>query len=123
MSLTWSCITAVIDEEITQGVAWNEKALQTVEELCTIGLDVAVAGGINADIIPMLWDASLYAVVVGRGITSKMIRHMLLERSLKKSAKLGRINDLTMSNYTLEHACVRNYDLMDFKLIIRQIQG
>ena len=26
-----------------------------------------------------------------------------------------------MFNYTLEHACVRNYDLLDFKLIIRQI--
>ncbi len=43
-----------IDEETTQGVEWNEKACQTVEELCTIGLDVAVAGGINTDIIPML---------------------------------------------------------------------
>ena len=52
-----------------------------------------------------------------------MIQHVLLERSLKKSAKPGRINDLTMSNYTLEHASVQNYDLMDFKLIIRQIQG
>jgi len=60
-----------IDEETTQGVERNEKACQTVEELCTIGLDVAVAGGINADIIPMLWDAPLYAVVVGRGITAQ----------------------------------------------------
>lgn len=60
-----------IDEETTQGVAWNEKACQTVEELCTMGLDVAVAGGINADIIPMLWDAPLYAIVVGRGITAQ----------------------------------------------------
>jgi len=52
-------------------VAWNEKACQTVEELCTTGLDVAVAGGINADIIPMLWDAPLYPVVVGMGITAQ----------------------------------------------------
>ena len=58
-----------IDVETTQGVAWNEKACQTVEELCKMGLDVAVAGGINADIVPMLWAAPLYAVVVGRGIT------------------------------------------------------
>jgi hypothetical protein len=36
-----------------------------------------------------------------------MIQHVLLERSLKKSAKPGRINDLTMSNYTLERACLR----------------
>jgi len=48
-------------------VTWNEQACRTIEELCTMELDVAVAGGINADIIPMLWDAPLYAVVVGRG--------------------------------------------------------
>lgn len=52
-------------------MAWNEKACQTVEELCTTRLDVAVAGGINADIIPMLWDAPLYPVVVGMGITAQ----------------------------------------------------
>jgi 3-keto-L-gulonate-6-phosphate decarboxylase len=60
-----------IDEETTLGVAWNEKACKTVEELGTMGLDVAVASGINADIKPMLWDASLYPVVVGRGITAQ----------------------------------------------------
>ena len=72
-----------IDEDSTQGVTWNEQACRTVEEICTIELDVAVAGGINADIIPMLWDAPLYAVVVGGGARLKMIRHVLLERSLK----------------------------------------
>ena len=60
-----------IDEDSTQGVTWNEQACRTVEEICTMELDVAVAGGINADIIPMLWDAPLYAVVVGRGITAQ----------------------------------------------------
>jgi hypothetical protein len=31
------------------------------------GLDVAVAGGINENIIPMYWDTPLYAVVDWKG--------------------------------------------------------
>ena len=60
-----------IDEEMTSGALWDEEACQTVNELCGLGIDVAIAGGINADVIPLLCDASIYTVVVGRGITSQ----------------------------------------------------
>jgi len=59
-----------IDEEVTSGAAWDGKACRTVEQLCDLGLDVAVAGGVNADVIPLLCNAPLYGIVVGRGITA-----------------------------------------------------
>jgi 3-hexulose-6-phosphate synthase len=60
-----------IDEEVTQGARWDEKACRTVKELCELGVDVAIAGGIQPEILPLLCDAPLYAVVVGRGITAQ----------------------------------------------------
>jgi len=60
-----------IDEETTRGALWDEKAVKTVEELCENGLDVAIAGGVNNDILPKLKNAKLYGIVVGRGITAQ----------------------------------------------------
>jgi len=60
-----------IDEEQTVGARWDDKACQTVSDLCKLGLDVAVAGGIDADILPLLCDAPLYGIVVGRGVTAQ----------------------------------------------------
>jgi 3-hexulose-6-phosphate synthase len=60
-----------IDEETTRGALWDEKACKTVEELCNMGLDVAIAGGVNNDILPKLKNAKLYGIVVGRGITAQ----------------------------------------------------
>jgi 3-hexulose-6-phosphate synthase len=60
-----------IDEEVTVGARWDEKACQTVKALCSLGLDVAIAGGVNTEILPLLCEAPLYAVVVGRGITAQ----------------------------------------------------
>ena len=60
-----------IDEEVTSGVAWDSKACRTVEHLCDLGLDVAVAGGVNSDVLPLLSSSPLYGVVVGRGITAQ----------------------------------------------------
>jgi 3-keto-L-gulonate-6-phosphate decarboxylase len=60
-----------IGEETTQGGAWKEKSCQTVEELYTMGLDVTATDGFNADIIIMLWDTPLYAVVVRRSMTAQ----------------------------------------------------
>jgi 3-hexulose-6-phosphate synthase len=58
-----------IDEELTAGALWDSTACKTVEEMCALGLDVAVAGGINIDLLPTLCPAPIYAIVVGRGIT------------------------------------------------------
>lgn len=60
-----------IDEELTEGALWDEKACQTVKELCSLGLDVAIAGGVDASVLPLLCDAPLYGIVVGRGITAQ----------------------------------------------------
>ena len=60
-----------IDEEVTSGVAWDSKACRTVEHLCDLGLDVAVAGGVNSDVLPLLSSSPLYGVVVGRGVTAQ----------------------------------------------------
>jgi 3-hexulose-6-phosphate synthase len=60
-----------IDEEITQGALWNEKAVQTVREMCSLGLDVAVAGGVDQEVLPLLRGVSIYGIVVGRGITAQ----------------------------------------------------
>lgn len=60
-----------IDEETTQGALWDEKAVQIVCEMCGLGLDVAVAGGVNQDILPFLRGVPIYGIVVGRGITAQ----------------------------------------------------
>jgi 3-hexulose-6-phosphate synthase len=60
-----------IDEEQTAGALWDEKACQTVSDLCALGLDVAIAGGVEYDVLPLLCEAPLYGIVVGRGITAQ----------------------------------------------------
>jgi 3-dehydro-L-gulonate-6-phosphate decarboxylase len=60
-----------IDEELTQGALWDERAVNTVREMCGLGLDVAIAGGINFEILPLLRGISLYGIVIGRGITAE----------------------------------------------------
>ena len=60
-----------IDEELTEGALWDEKAVNTVREMCALGLDVAIAGGIHYDILPLLRGVPIYGVVVGRGITAQ----------------------------------------------------
>lgn len=60
-----------IDEETTQGALWDEKAVSTVRAMCALGLDVAIAGGINDEILPLLRGVPIYGIVVGRGITAQ----------------------------------------------------
>jgi len=60
-----------IDEELTQGAGWDERAMTTVREMCDLGLDVAIAGGVDMDILPLLRGVPIYSVVVGRGITAQ----------------------------------------------------
>jgi 3-hexulose-6-phosphate synthase len=36
-----------IDEELTEGALWDAKAVDTVSRMCSLGLDVAIAGGID----------------------------------------------------------------------------
>lgn len=60
-----------IDEELTEGALWDEKAVNTVREMCALGLDVAIAGGVHYDILPLLRGVPIYGIVVGRGITAQ----------------------------------------------------
>jgi 3-hexulose-6-phosphate synthase len=60
-----------IDEETTQGALWDEKAVNTVRVMCALGLDVAIAGGIHYDTLPLLSGVPIYGVVIGRGITAQ----------------------------------------------------
>jgi 3-hexulose-6-phosphate synthase len=60
-----------IDEELTEGALWDEKAVNTVREMCALGIDVAIAGGINYDILPLLSGIPIYGIVIGRGITAQ----------------------------------------------------
>lgn len=60
-----------IDEETTQGALWDDKAVQIVNKMCDLGLDVAVAGGVNQEVLPVLQNIPIYGVVVGRGITAQ----------------------------------------------------
>jgi 3-hexulose-6-phosphate synthase len=60
-----------IDEETTQGALWDDKAVNTVRTMCALGLDVAIAGGIHYDTLPLLSDIPIYGVVIGRGITAQ----------------------------------------------------
>lgn len=59
-----------IDEEVTGGSAWTEEECAVVGELCAMGLDVMAAGGLGEATIPLFCDYPLYAIVVGREITS-----------------------------------------------------
>lgn len=60
-----------IDEEITEGALWDDEALNMVSEMVNLGLDVAVAGGIDLDVLPLFKGVSLYGIVIGRGITGQ----------------------------------------------------
>ncbi len=60
-----------IDEELTEGALWDERAVNTVREMCALGLDVAIAGGIHYDILPLLSCVPIYGIVIGRGITAQ----------------------------------------------------
>jgi 3-hexulose-6-phosphate synthase len=60
-----------IDEELTEGACWDEKAVNTVREMCNLGLDVAIAGGVDIEVLPLLKGVPIYGVVVGRGITAQ----------------------------------------------------
>mgnify|MGYP000412775317 CR=1 FL=1 len=52
-----------IDEEVTKGATWSESVCRLVHELCGLGIDVAVAGGIGLDTLPRLQSCPLYAIV------------------------------------------------------------
>ncbi len=60
-----------IDEELTASALWDDKACRTVQDMCTLGMDVAVAGGVDIELLPQLCNAPIYAIVVGRGITAQ----------------------------------------------------
>jgi 3-hexulose-6-phosphate synthase len=60
-----------IDQEVTEGAEWDEKALQCVQALCDLGLNVAVAGGICPDVVRRLAGLPIHAMVIGRGITAQ----------------------------------------------------
>lgn len=61
-----------IDEEMNIGAAWDEKAFHTLQNLCELGIDVGVAGGINQDNVSNLLKYPLYSIVIGRGITGQI---------------------------------------------------
>jgi 3-hexulose-6-phosphate synthase len=60
-----------IDEEVTQGTLWDDNARKTVRQMTSLGLDVAIAGGVNLDVLPLLKGVPLYGIVIGRGITGQ----------------------------------------------------
>jgi 3-hexulose-6-phosphate synthase len=60
-----------IDEELTEGALWDSRAVDTVRQMCELGLDVAIAGGVSYDTLPLLRGLPIYGVVVGRGITAQ----------------------------------------------------
>jgi len=60
-----------IDQELTEGALWDEEACQTVREMCSLGLDVAVAGGLKLELLPKLAGIPIYNLVIGRGITGQ----------------------------------------------------
>ena len=60
-----------IDRELTEGALWDAAAVQTVRDMCALGLDVAVAGGMNLDLLPKLAGVPVYGLVIGRGITAQ----------------------------------------------------
>jgi 3-hexulose-6-phosphate synthase len=60
-----------IDEELTEGALWDSRAVDTVRQMCELGLDVAIAGGVSYETLPLLRGLPIYGVVVGRGITAQ----------------------------------------------------
>jgi 3-hexulose-6-phosphate synthase len=60
-----------IDEELTEGALWDSRAVDTVRQMCELGLDVAIAGGVSHETLPLLRGLPIYGVVVGRGITAQ----------------------------------------------------
>lgn len=60
-----------IDEELTEKALWDDKAYAAVDSMCSLGLDVAIAGGVSIDLLSMLGHAPVYGIVIGRGITAQ----------------------------------------------------
>lgn len=60
-----------IDEELTKGISWNPEECRIIGELSSLGLEVMVAGGIGSSNLPMFVGNPIYAVVIGRGITTQ----------------------------------------------------
>ena len=60
-----------IDEEVTQKAQWDERACLRVHSMCSLGLDVAIAGGVNIDVLSIVSGAPIYGIIVGRGITAQ----------------------------------------------------
>jgi 3-hexulose-6-phosphate synthase len=60
-----------IDEEVTGGAAWSEDDCAVLVEIIAMGIEVMIAGGLDAGNLGMFREVPLYAAVVGRGITSK----------------------------------------------------
>jgi 3-hexulose-6-phosphate synthase len=60
-----------IDEEVTHGAAWSENDCVVLTEIASMGIEVMIAGGLDADNLGMFSEVPLYAAVVGRGITSQ----------------------------------------------------
>ncbi len=60
-----------IDEELTQAAQWDDKACRAVQDMCALGMDVAIAGGVNIELLPAFCNAPIYAIVVGRAITAQ----------------------------------------------------
>ena len=61
-----------IDQEVTEGALWDETACRIVSDMCALGLDVAVAGGMNLNLLPKLAGLPIYGLVIGRGITAQL---------------------------------------------------
>lgn len=79
-----------IDEETTAGALWDAPARRQVADMANLGVDVAVAGGINPEVLPILQDVPLYGIVIGRGITAQD----------DPAAAAREINDLVSSIWT-----------------------
>jgi 3-hexulose-6-phosphate synthase len=60
-----------IDEEVTHGAAWSEDDCTILTDIAAMGIEVMIAGGVDADNLSMFCEVPLYAAVVGRGITSQ----------------------------------------------------
>ena len=60
-----------IDEEVTSGAIWDERDCGVLAEISAMGIEVMIAGGINAENLAIFSDVPLFAVVVGRGITAQ----------------------------------------------------
>jgi len=82
-----------IDQELTEAALWDEKACRIVHSMCALGLDVAIAGGVNIDVLPMLKGAPIYNIVVGRGSLAKLIQLKLQDLSISASGSSG-LSDL-----------------------------